>query len=290
MNHALNYCRDWMAHSEKLLIQGSLPESSQMAVKAAMDIAAHATCFLLPPKGILVADNELKALGDCPLHLPHNCIVLEYAYQNEPGFVPPPGEFERPKRILFAQEYADHIVFISGGFWRGEDVWVTSSIAAIAKEDYFRREQRGITGAPYICLVPVFPDASDERSLKEWADDRATDGWVLISFLNALACSNVETQQADNPAADRWAKLSPRKQAHQLPPDVYHVLTIKPHATASGNTSEATTGTERKTVREHLRRGHIRRLASGARLWINAAVVMPGSAAGRVTKDYRVVG
>lgn len=289
MNQALNYCRDWKAHSERLLVQQSLPEASRMSVKAAMDIAAHATYFLLPPKGVLVADNELKALGDIPLHLPYKRIVLEYAYQNEPGFVPPEGEFEVPKRILFAQEYADHIVFINAGYWRDIDGWFTSDIAAIPKDHYVNREKRSPIGAPYISLVPLFRDPNPEESLEEWAGDRATHAWVLISFLNALACSNVETQQADNPVADRWAKLSPRKQACQLPPDVYHVLTIKPRATASGNAAGVVNGTERKSVRGHLRRGHIRRLASGARLWINAAVVMLGSAAGRVTKDYRVV-
>lgn len=289
MTQALNYCRDWMAYSERLLIQQSLPDHIEMSIKAAMDIAAHATKFVLPPKGILVEDNELKGLGDGPLHLPYKCIVLEYAYQNEAGFVPPPGQFEQPKRILFAKEYDEYIAFVSGGLWQGMGVWVTTSTAAIPKESYVRHDQRGITGAPAIGLVPVFRDGSDECSMEEWAHDRATDAWVLIAFLNALACSNVATQQADNPAFDRWSKLSPRKQARQLPPDLYHVLTIKPHATAAGSTAGAATGSDRKPVREHLRRGHIRRLANGARIWINAAVVMPGSATGRVTKDYRVI-
>lgn len=39
--------------------------------------------------------------------------------------------------------------------------------------------------------------------------------------------------------------------------------------------------------REHLRRGHIRRLEDGRKFWINAAVVAAGNG-GKIHKDYGI--
>ena len=41
-----------------------------------------------------------------------------------------------------------------------------------------------------------------------------------------------------------------------------------------------------RSPREHLRRGHIRRLADGRRIWVNAAIVGAGKGVGVVSKDY----
>lgn len=108
-----------------------------------------------------------------------------------------------------------------------------------------------------------------EKSLEEPIDDP----FVILSFINALSCSNVRTARHE-------PKKSKPKSA--LPFDAYHVLTI------------GTTGVSRiapgigahRSPREHLRRGHIRRLDDGRRIWVNATVVAAGRGAGVVTKDY----
>lgn len=100
---------------------------------------------------------------------------------------------------------------------------------------------------------------------------------VLLGFLNAISCSNVEILRSDPPKIK--AKL--RK---ALPFDSYHLLTIDVRSQAGG---EASIGGSHRSPREHLRRGHIRRYESGLRVWVNATVVNPG-VGGKVHKDYRV--
>ena len=69
-----------------------------------------------------------------------------------------------------------------------------------------------------------------------------------------------------------------------LPFDDYHVLTI--NVGGQGQREGAANGSHR-SPREHLRRGHIRRLQDGRKLWVNATVVNPGVGA-KVMKDYRM--
>ena len=99
---------------------------------------------------------------------------------------------------------------------------------------------------------------------------------VPLHFLNALSCANVHVER-DLP------KKAGKKINSALPFDTYHVLTIDVpgHAGAVGSP----TGGHR-SPREHLRRGHIRRLEGGRRIWVNATVVAAGRGAGVVTKDY----
>jgi hypothetical protein len=100
---------------------------------------------------------------------------------------------------------------------------------------------------------------------------------ALLSLLNALACSNVRIERSE-------PRMRRKKSASALPFDTYHVLTVGPPGT--GPHGSLTGG--HRSPREHLRRGHIRRLEDGRRIWVNATVVAAGRGAGVVTKDYAV--
>lgn len=97
---------------------------------------------------------------------------------------------------------------------------------------------------------------------------------VVLGFLNALACSNVTIERG--PAPKQGAKLK-----NSLPFDAYHTLVLRGPESASGNTGLG----GHRSPREHLRRGHIRRLESGNKVWVNATVVNAG-APGKILKDY----
>lgn len=102
---------------------------------------------------------------------------------------------------------------------------------------------------------------------------------VAAQTCAALACTNVTTDV-----------IRPNREARAARPAStlfdYHVLMIRPGAEHA--TSEDHGGTH-ASPRTHLRRGHIRRLAWGPRIWVNSCVVNP-SAIGTVNKDYRVKG
>ena len=117
--------------------------------------------------------------------------------------------------------------------------------------------------------------ALDDECPLELAEEPAA---ALLSMLNALGCSNVHIERSES-------KNSGKKIKAALPFDAYHVLTID----VPGRHGERTgAGGDHRSPREHLRRGHIRRLADGRRIWVNATVVSVGRGAGVVTKDYTV--
>lgn len=112
--------------------------------------------------------------------------------------------------------------------------------------------------------------------------DRAADALtpslrVAAQTSSILACTNVTTEI-----------LRPNREARAARPAStlfdYHVLMIDP--SKERNPSEDRGGTH-ASPRTHLRRGHIRRLAWGPRVWVNSCVVNP-SAIGTVNKDYAV--
>ena len=97
-------------------------------------------------------------------------------------------------------------------------------------------------------------------------------------MLNALGCSNVQIERSKPKRAGKKVKAA-------LPFDAYHVLTID----APGRAGDRVVPTgPHRAPREHLRRGHIRRLADGRRTWVNATVVASGRRGGVIKKDYAI--
>jgi hypothetical protein len=115
-------------------------------------------------------------------------------------------------------------------------------------------------------------------------DERNTEFAMLMharamNLFYILGCSNVET--ADNPALAALNKK--RAKAGKCPVLEYKTLVLKIDAQ---RTSGQAGGGTHASPRVHLRRGHVRRLETGRRVWVQACVV--GSTHGMVLKDYRV--
>lgn len=99
--------------------------------------------------------------------------------------------------------------------------------------------------------------------------------WVIFDMLNALACANVRVDTQP-------ARKQRKKAKNPLPFDSYHYLTVEIPGRAPGQ--GAGTG-DRRSPREHIRRGHIRRLTDGRAIWINATMVNTGIGS-KVDKAY----
>lgn len=101
----------------------------------------------------------------------------------------------------------------------------------------------------------------------------------LSELFLMLSLSNTSTKLIEAPA-----KLNKkRERSGKLPLYDYHVLLIDGKEVCS-NSGDAATD---RMMRSHFRRGHIRRLGEGRRVWVNRAFVH-GRAAGFVDKDYLV--
>lgn len=99
----------------------------------------------------------------------------------------------------------------------------------------------------------------------------------LLSLVEVLQCSNVRAERIDVPSP-----LVKKRARRGEPSFAYHVLTIPG---ASDNRDEH--GGTHSSPRQHLRRGHIRRLPNTRKIWVNACVVGRRED-GSTEKDYRV--
>jgi hypothetical protein len=109
-------------------------------------------------------------------------------------------------------------------------------------------------------------------------DDYDDEVGALLNLLNVLSCRNVHTEKS-LPKKTSMAMNAGKKNA--VPFDAYHYLVID----TPKKSESSGVGGSHASPREHLRRGHIRRLADGRRIWVNATVVSAGSG-GVVAKDY----
>jgi hypothetical protein len=132
------------------------------------------------------------------------------------------------------------------------------------------------------CIFEIDGAIEEERSLIGYADTHekgfgALNG--LTELMLMLSLSNVTTKTIIAPEA-----INRKRQRNgKLPLYDYHVLLIDGKETCSRESSDSTD----RSIRSHFRRGHIRRLNDGRRVWVKQAYVH-GRTAGFVDKDYMV--
>jgi len=279
MEH-LNYSRQIAKQGMAMLEKPSInPEIRKTLLKVA-HLHKVSTKFILPNGGILYKDKELRALDESmPLRLPYPYLCLEYTCI---GFDRPKDkpicvfngvpEYEQedsmvaPKRVVYAREHNGYIVVTIAFWYRDCKSWSIMPEFAIPKTDYLNRAETFSGGLLFKIRF---------ETLKVPLSDYADEINALFSFLNVLQCSNVHITRSEPKKAGKNVKAA-------LPFDTYHVLTID---VPGKNGNGAATGGHR-SPREHLRRGHIRRLSDCRRIWVNAAVIAAGRGAGVVKKDY----
>ncbi len=259
MEH-MNFCRQAtkpMQEAEKMHDDEVVRRECGMALNA----MAKAAKFMLPDGGRLLPDAELRGLeGVGLISLPFPVLAIEY--RDSGG----------GKRITLATEreediFLQHVLYFKGEGWTGHQWIVTCGILLSRSQPVTRLHNN-------VCDISVRPLDSNLGCDDDLAKEPAA---ALLSMLNALACSNVHIERSE-------PKKSSKKIKSALPFDTYHILTIDVPGNSGGGMA---TGSHR-SPREHLRRGHIRRLGDGRRIWVNATVVAAGRGAGVVTKDYAI--
>jgi len=281
MEH-LNYSRQLVKRCIDALAKANNDPEDRALMSSVVELHRASTKFILPDGGRLYDDRELRALDESvPLRLPYPYLCLEYRSNgkeramDEPiGLVNGVPQYENedfvsaPKRVVYARERGGYIV-VTVAFWtRHDGVWCILPECAIPATGYLNR---GVSFSGRPAIKAAFKDP--RVPLSDYMDELG----ALLCFLNVLQCSNVHVERSD-------PKNTGKKIKAALPFDAYHVLTID----VPGKTGDGTATGGHRSPREHLRRGHIRRLADGRRIWVNATVVAAGRGAGVVTKDYVV--
>ena len=270
MSPNLNYCRQMTKQFLGLLSVPNLPPLGRVQLSQCVDLASAAQKFLLPEGGRPYDDPEFRAIDENePLRLPHPIIALEYRRSSNPVFLKPGQDFTG-KAIVFVRERDDHISLTCVNFANHAGTWVPYPEVRLPLAGYLVRDQSGVS------IMASVEDPSIPR------DEYSDEVGALFCFLNVLNCHNIRVEQS---RPERALQSAAAKRG-ALPFDTYHVLTVDA-PTAPGALG---VGGPHRSPREHLRRGHIRRLEDGRKTWVNATVVAAGRGAGKVTKDYLIRG
>jgi hypothetical protein len=105
---------------------------------------------------------------------------------------------------------------------------------------------------------------------------------AVITLMAALSCSNVGLQ--DIPAPDKLNKK--RLKSGKPPMYGYKSVVVLTGQLGVEFGTEDLDRHDHRSVRSHLRRGHIRRLVDNRRIWIQSTIVNAGK--GPLDQSYRV--
>ena len=278
MQH-LNYCRQLIEHIQRkdvLIFEAARGEGIDEHVGLSLNNIPNAVKFSLPEDGVVIDDRSFRALKSIEkINLPYKNFVLEYRNtKNEDG---------ASKDVILVLDAddggaadLDAIVVILWSFRPEHGKWSLFP-AFVFKKDTERTFDAGEG------FVNIAHSSAFDRALADPESKETTEAvsWqvvkVVLSFLNALACKNVHIEKSPAKATKQGKKVKAA-----LPFDDYHFLTVDVPGKA-GVRGEGLGGSHR-SPREHLRRGHIRRLDSGP-IWVNACVVNAGIGS-KVGKSY----
>lgn len=237
----------------------------------------------LPDGGRLIGDKASDVLNDMPLNLPFDSVCIEYRREST--------KFDQMRAD--AGEELHHCLkcIVLAKHWQKEDesecnwillrevswfdyagVWAPLCEVLLPKQGY-AQEVDGQLRMMSVTNPGIGPRLESDSI---WKDADLSDGMgAVIDLIAALACSNIKLER-------KKARKVGRKVKSALPFDSYHYLTVDVPGKPSGQ--GAGIG-DRRSPREHIRRGHIRRLADGRAIWINAAIINAGIGS-KVDKAY----
>jgi len=265
------------------------------------DIAAtriHEAIHFAMPDGGKIFNDRLKGIENTTIKLPFSCMTIEC-------FLPDGGPVEngyRPveKRLVLAMDSVAAAVKTPPGiyFWsfcfdNRVNAWTPMPSylfipdgIVIPDQSQFQNGHLGVDAGIGIWLPGCYRRMYHHNPGKENViykgaqSDIVGDVLWALELLEALSCSNVTHEPIETIDPRKNAK---RIKAGKLPIYETRILTIEAgKSTQSGQTH----GGSHASPRQHLRRGHIRRLAD-KKIWVNSCVVGKAET-GVIEKQYHV--
>lgn len=278
-------------------IEPSAPETAKIC-RDVLEQCAGAVKFLLPEGGRILKDGLKGLRGLDEIHLPFREIVIEYAsISGQLGLVErligEDNSVVSPKRIIYAWELDGKIhihSIVQLVTKNGDRVWVMQPVICVVWAEYspicfaldcetYPEEDIDFITASILPAGELYDVAYGEKGkfgLQCAYVDMTDEYNAVLELIEALSCSNVSHEALP---IQKQNKSSVKRGC--LPFDEYRILVVNKSA---NNVYSSHDGTHR-SPREHLRRGHIRIIASGKRIWINSCIVNAGTG-GRIDKSY----
>ena len=237
--------------------------------------ALKAPRFLLPEGGVAVTTKLTHLVT--PVRLPYPCIVLEFTMGAH-------------RLILIAREMTDnngkphiavyHVYVAKPPIGREHEglYWVPNEVVTVIDLAHFDRK---LDGSHAIRLINM--QTGQRVSIGSGADHvvkclQENCGLSVLSLIQALQCCNVTTGAIPPSAALNKKRIA----NNRLPFVEYKVLMLGDERSAS-----TPQGGHHASPRQHLRRGHIRRISDNRTVWVNQCLVGNPNK-GFIVKDYRV--
>lgn len=293
--------------------------------KAGMDAFINgvrdAAKFEMPDRGRII-----YGLGDMPegltmSRLPFPEIVLEIPYTPVESLK---GEMiDAPKRLVLAREVVWHAqadyprpveygeapthMRVDVAYQNERDrKWYLQPVGALVESgavsgifeknpgvDPFADHRYGGAAFPLMACptLPISASIVFRDNGPEWyahmvSNDVGAEVCILAEMLAVLACTNVTTET--RPAPEKLVRN--RLKNGREPFYDTHLLVLAGRVVTGRGGSVSISDEDGFKVREHVRRGHIRRLSDGRTVWVNNTLVAAGSKGGRSDKTYSVKG
>lgn len=229
---------------------------------------ANSVHFAIPDSGVIFDDNNKGLMGN-KINLPFPEITIEWF-----------DEYTKTKVVIFAAETSEGIMITVALKVEEMPEWVFNSIFGLISKDMVFSEKNEITlfdrFSKYTsyCESSGYPRLFQERNIMKCTEP-------FFEFIEAMSCTNVEpsTHESASPKNEKRIKQG------KLPIYETKILTIKPRHQPE-SIGSGIKGTH-SSPRQHLRRGHIRRLPSG-NIWVNSCVV-GNKENGIISKSYAVI-
>jgi hypothetical protein len=279
--------------------------------------------FAIPDNGEIF-DDDLKGLDGVKARLPYPLITVEYYVDDTKSQQCDAAPVYSPRRLVLACEATIDgiselqekmgLVSPSNIFEAFPDnevtqfivmneidrIWVPCAMSWVmpATWDYSpggklfpveplveNRSKKLVAGVPVPALPGLYAwmqqEYGEELALRQGMHDISGEVRAVLELCEALTCSNVVTETIQSANAKANAK---RAKNGKLP--IYETKTLSIEVPKSAQKTGAKRG-DRSSPRQHLRRGHIRKLQDDRRVWVNSCAV--GSPEiGRIDKSYNV--
>jgi len=226
--------------------------------------------FIMPDGGLIFDYGITLSLLDSveKYNLPFTNIVIEYFMPFKEKQMREIAPEISTKRIILARDLGDKIAMSSVWYVDRVHIWEFGAWLAFDKTD------------PNKGWYPVVDAWNDylmkHKTVEEVVYDISIEGCVLLQLLGALSCKNISVGSSK--------KDDKKNKKNAIPFDSYRRLVIG--KSISHNMNAANVQEEKRHPREHLRRGHIRRLIGG-NIWVNSTIVNLG-VGGKLNKTYEL--
>lgn len=275
--------RDKLAHETSLLTAGSIKNAKHFAI----------------PDGGIVFDDDFRGLDLQNIRLPFNEITIEWF---APRKLLSTGDY-CPKRCLVASEIKGIGVIVCIGLYQTskENLWHVNDFRTVLKMDNTQHSDALFDGKwikfilPDGRLVEIAASPTSDKlknamssgklsseTLRDMIDNSCQEISGLFALLEALSCRNVIAEPREK--VDQ-AKNARRIKDGKLP--IYETKILTVDTSARHNEKLGMTVTDRASVRQHLRRGHIRRHPTAGNIWVQSCVV-GYQGLGVIDKSYAV--